>query len=36
MVAEVVNIKGIERNKILLFLDNAKAHTSNYALWNLY
>ena len=36
VVNEVVNVKGIERNKIVLFLDNAAAHTSNYALWNFY
>ena len=36
MVNEVVNEKGIERKRILLFLDNDAAHTSNYALWNLY
>jgi len=32
VVSEVVNVKGIPRNSIVLFLDNAAAHTSNYAL----
>ena len=26
---------GIERNKVVLFLDNAAAHTSSYSMWNL-
>ena len=32
MVNENVNKKGISRDKIVLFLDNAAAHTSNYAI----
>ncbi len=36
MIIEVVNNKGIERDRIILFLDNAAAHKSNYAMWNLY
>ena len=32
----VVRERGIRRDKIVLFLDNASAHTSSYALSNLY
>ena len=31
-----MNVRGIDRNKIVLFLDNCPCHSSHYALWNLY
>ena len=36
LVNEVIHKKGIERERVVLFLDNATAHTSNYAIYNLY
>ena len=36
LVDEVIRNKNIRRENIVLFLDNATAHTSNYAMHNLY
>jgi len=36
MMDILINEKGIDRDDIVLFLDNAAAHTSNYAMWNLH
>ena len=35
IIYELVNNRGIERKKILIFLDNCPSHVSNYAIFLL-